>query len=51
MQVGKTRTKNNDQSILIRKDGKWLVKSMMEAGWGDLPAPGAQPAPAAPAAK
>ena len=57
-QMGKTKMKFIDQSILIRKDGKWLVKSMLEAGWGDAPPPGspdaapaAAPAPAPAPAK
>jgi hypothetical protein len=25
-----------DATLLVRKDGKWLIKSMTEGGWGDL---------------
>jgi len=39
MQMGKMTRKFNSHSIMIRKDGKWKIKSMMEAGWGDMPAP------------
>jgi hypothetical protein len=24
-------------SLVVKKDGKWMVKSMMEGGWGDMP--------------
>jgi SnoaL-like protein len=39
MQMGKMKGKYNAHSILIRKDGTWKIKEMMEAGWGDMPAP------------
>jgi len=39
MEVGKMKGKFNSHNILIRKDGKWKVKEMMEAGWGDAPSP------------
>ncbi len=39
IQMGKMKGKYNAHSILTRKDGKWKVKEMMEAGWGDMPAP------------
>jgi uncharacterized protein (TIGR02246 family) len=44
---GRTITTRNT-TILVRRDGKWLVKAMAEAGWGDLPA--MQPPPAPPGA-
>lgn len=30
-------------SIVVRRDGKWLVKSMMEPGWGDAPVASGKP--------
>ena len=39
IQMGKMKGKYNAHSIAIRKDGKWKIKEMMEAGWGDMPAP------------
>ncbi len=43
---------SRSHTLLVRKDGKWLVKTMAESGWGDTmgkehPATAAQPAPAA----
>lgn len=60
MQMGKQKSKLNNQMTMTRVDGKWKVKTMMEAGWGDMKdmpaqaqgeghamgAAGAQPAPA-----
>ena len=39
MQMGKVKGKMNSHNILIRRDGKWKAKEMMEAGWGDAPSP------------
>ena len=54
MTMGKKSITARNTTILIRKDGKWLVKAMMEGGWGDMmagPPPEAPKAeaPAAPA--
>jgi uncharacterized protein (TIGR02246 family) len=38
---GKTVTSRNSM-LVIRRDGKWLVKAMAEGGWGDMMAAGAQ---------
>jgi hypothetical protein len=43
MTVGKKTITARNTTILVRKDGKWLVKAMMEGGWGDMmagPPPG-----------
>jgi uncharacterized protein (TIGR02246 family) len=32
----KTVTMRNS-TLVLRRDGKWLVKGMAEAGWGDMP--------------
>src|SRR5262249_13467768 len=39
VQMGKIKGKVNSHNIVIRKDGKWKAKAMMEAGWGDAPSP------------
>jgi len=39
MEAGKMKGKFNSHNILIRKDSKWKIKEMMEAGWGDAPSP------------
>lgn len=39
MTIGKEKAKFNNHVILTRVDGKWKGKTMMEAGWGDMPAP------------
>jgi hypothetical protein len=46
MTMGKKTMTSRNTTVLVRKDGKWLVKVMMEGGWGDMMA--AQP-PAPPA--
>jgi hypothetical protein len=28
--------------LFVRKNGKWLIKTMTEGGWGDMPVPGQQ---------
>jgi uncharacterized protein (TIGR02246 family) len=38
---GKTLTSRNSM-LVIRRDGKWLVKAMAEGGWGDMMAAGAE---------
>lgn len=43
MTMGKRSMTSRNTTVLVRKDGKWLVKVMMEGGWGDMMA--APPAP------
>jgi uncharacterized protein (TIGR02246 family) len=55
MTMGKTKGKWKAMSVLTLRDGKWKVKQMTEAGWGDMKPPTTAamphaPAPAAPAA-
>ena len=41
---GKNKMSGRSATLFVRKDGKWLVKAMVEGGWGDAmkqPAPGA----------
>jgi ketosteroid isomerase-like protein len=33
---GKTKGKWKSMSVLTQKDGRWKIKEMSEAGWGDL---------------
>jgi uncharacterized protein (TIGR02246 family) len=47
MTMGKTKGAWKSESMLVMKDGKWKVKAMFEAGWGDMPK--AAPTAAAPA--
>ncbi len=35
MTAGKQRYGGRSAMMLVRKDGKWLAKTMMEGGWGD----------------
>lgn len=37
--MGKKGTVNS-HSMMVRQDGKWKVKTMTEAGWGDMPTAG-----------
>ncbi len=46
MTMGKKSMTSRNTTILVRKDGKWRVRVMMEGGWGDMMA--AQPAQPAP---
>jgi len=42
--MGKNKMSGRSATLFVRKDGKWLVKAMVEGGWGDAmkqPAPGA----------
>ncbi|HET7825711.1 MAG TPA: hypothetical protein VFK90_10275 [Anaeromyxobacter sp.] len=41
MTIGKKSMTSRNTTLLVRKDGKWLVKAMMEGGWGDMMAGGA----------
>ncbi|WP_224240954.1 nuclear transport factor 2 family protein [Hyalangium gracile] len=49
MTVGKQKITGRNAGLLVKKDGQWKWKSMVEAGWGGMDAPGAggsgQPAP------
>ena len=38
-EMGKVKGKSNSQMLMIRKDGKWKAKTMVEAGWGGMGAP------------
>jgi hypothetical protein len=51
MTMGKMKMKWKSADLVVLKNGKWLVKSMTEGGWGDLPVPGAQQAKAKPTTK
>jgi uncharacterized protein (TIGR02246 family) len=42
MTMGKRTVTSRNSSIVVRKDGKWRLKSMMEGGWGDMMAAGEQ---------
>jgi uncharacterized protein (TIGR02246 family) len=46
MTMGKTKGAWKSESMLVMKDGKWKVKAMVEAGWGDMKPPAAAAAPA-----
>jgi len=35
MTMGKQTMNVRSSSLVIQKDGKWMIKSMMEGGWGD----------------
>jgi uncharacterized protein (TIGR02246 family) len=39
MTLGKRVMTSRNTTLLVRKDGKWLVKTMMEGGWGDMGEP------------
>jgi len=51
MTMGKKSIASRNTSILVRRDGKWLVKAMMEGGWGDMMAAPPQAEPAGAPAK
>jgi opacity protein-like surface antigen len=36
MPMGKKSMTTNSHCLVVMKDGKWLVKSMTEGGWGDM---------------
>lgn len=46
MTMGKKTMTSRSTTIVVRKDGKWLMKAMMEGGWGDMMAGPPQQAPA-----
>jgi len=41
MTMGKKTVTSRSSMLLVRKDGKWRVKAMVESGWGDMMAAGA----------
>lgn len=53
MTMGKTKTKGKNSMTVVKVGGMWKVKTMVEAGWGDMSGGGGNaapaPAPAAPA--
>jgi hypothetical protein len=49
--MGKEKLSAKNMSLLVKRDGAWKWKTMMEAGWGDTPAPSAAPASVAPTKK
>lgn len=45
--TGKQKVSGRNAGLLVKRDGKWLWKSMIEAGWGGMSAaPGTAPMPA-----
>ncbi|HEY3452595.1 MAG TPA: hypothetical protein VGK67_39995 [Myxococcales bacterium] len=47
MTVGKQKSGGKSSSVIVKKDGKWMWKTMVEAGWAGMekqPAPAAAPA-------
>ncbi len=46
--TGKEKMSAKNMSLLVKRNGEWKWKSMIEAGWGDTPEPGAAPPVAAP---
>jgi hypothetical protein len=42
---GKNKMSGRSMSVLVKRDGKWMWKVMGEAGWGDMPSPGASATP------
>lgn len=46
MTMGKKTVRVRNSSLLVRRDGKWLLKAGMEGGWGDMMGPSqGSPAP------
>jgi len=39
MTMGKQKVSGRNAGLLVKRDGKWLWKSMIEAGWGGMSAP------------
>jgi hypothetical protein len=50
MTMGGHKMSWKSSELMVRKNGKWLIKSMTEGGWGDMPVAGQQ-AKAEPATK
>jgi hypothetical protein len=40
MTVGGQRLNGRGSGLLVKRDGQWKWKAMMEPGWGDMPEPG-----------
>lgn len=49
MTMGKTKVTGRNQALLVKIDGQWKFKSMVEAGWGGMHEPAAKPPAPAPA--
>jgi hypothetical protein len=49
--MGKTKMTGKNSGLLVKVNGEWKWKIMVEAGWGGMPGPEAAPASVAPAAK
>ncbi len=47
MTMGKNKVKGRNALTLVKVAGSWKAKTMTEAGWGDMGAPSAAPAPVA----
>lgn len=41
MTQGKQKTTGRNAGLLVKRDGQWKWKVMVEAGWGGMPPPGA----------
>ncbi len=39
MTMGKKSVTMRNNTLLIRRDGKWMIKGMAEGGWGDMMGP------------
>jgi hypothetical protein len=50
MTMGKQSVKGRNASLLVRVNGGWRYKALMEGGWGGAAAPAPAPVPAAAAA-
>lgn len=46
MTMGKKTITSRNSSLVVRKEGKWLLKAAMEGGWGDMMGPTSQASPA-----
>jgi hypothetical protein len=47
--IGKEKMTAKNMELLVKRNGEWKWKTMIEAGWGDTPEPGAASPSAAPA--
>jgi hypothetical protein len=34
--IGKQKVSGRSTELLVKRGGKWMVKTMVEAGWGDM---------------
>ncbi len=48
MTMGKQKMAGRNQMLLVKRDGQWKGKAMVEAGWGDMSAPAPMAAVEAP---